>query len=134
MDMVPLGPKTTTIPDRGFAAKRRGIELVKALEGWYKTPMVGVMGSGSEEHRDLAEPLGVWLAREGLHLLNGGGGSVMEAVSRAYHRVHWRRGLVVGILPGVFLDGECRPPEGYPNPSVELPIRTHLPLSGRRGT
>lgn len=58
----------------------------------------------------------------------------MEAVSRAYHGVHWRRGLVVGILPGVFLDGECRPPEGYPNPWVELPIRTHLPLSGRRGT
>jgi len=39
------------------------------MEGARK--VVGVMGSGSAEHEDLAEPLGVWLAQSGFHLLTG---------------------------------------------------------------
>ena len=49
-----------------------------------RLPIVGVMGSGSHPHADLAEPLGRWLAAQGVHLLTGGGAGVMEAVSRAF--------------------------------------------------
>jgi len=67
-----------------------------------------------------------------MHLLTGGGGGVMEAVSEAFARVTPRRGVVMGVLPGGSDDG--RPPLGYPNPFVEIPIQTHLPERGERGT
>ncbi|MBX3271088.1 MAG: molybdenum cofactor carrier protein [Sandaracinaceae bacterium] len=86
------------------------------------------MGSGREPHTALAAPLGVWIAREGHHLLTGGGGGVMEAVSAAFVATRPRVGVCIGVLPGP----DARP--GYPNPHVEIPIRTHLPLSGALGT
>ena len=107
--------------------------LVKPL------PIIGVLGSGSEPHEEKAKPLGEWLAREGVHLLTGGGGGggggggVMEAVSRAFHQVSPRKGLVIGILPGEETDSGYSPRPGYPNPWVEIPIRTHLPKSGAEG-
>jgi len=60
----------------------------------------------------------------------------MSAVSEAFCGVPERRGLVIGVLPGDEpADGSAaathRP--GYPNPWIEIPIFTHLPLSGRRG-
>jgi len=88
------------------------------------------MGSSVDRHADLAEPLGAWLAAEGVHLLTGAGEGVMAAVSRAFYEAPARRGMVIGIVPGTGY--ERRP--GYPNPWVEIPIYTHLPLSGRRGT
>ena len=54
----------------------------------------------------------------------------MAAVSRAFHSAPDRRGLVIGVLPGE----AGRTLKGYPNPWVEIPIATHLPLSGERGT
>lgn len=57
----------------------------------------------------------------------------MAAVSRAFFETSPRRGSVIGIVPGGFEGGRV-PPWGYPNPWVEIPIRTHLPLSGKRGT
>lgn len=95
-----------------------------------RLPIVGVMGSGSAEHHERADPLGRWLAGRGVHLLTGGGGGVMTSVSRAFHEVPGRAGLVIGVLPS----HEGRPPPEYPNPWVEVPILTHLPLSGTRGT
>src|SRR5262245_37692814 len=89
------------------------------------------MGSGEREHSARAEPLGRWLAREGVHLLTGAGRGVMTAVSRAFCSVEERRGLCIGIVPG---DAAGRAPDGYPNPFVELAIRTHLPLRGTDGT
>lgn len=97
-----------------------------------RLPIVGVMGSGSSSHVEKASRLGCWLAGRGVHLLTGGGGGVMAAVSRAFHEVPGRRGLVLGILPGE--EGSVRPKPGYPNPWVEIPIFTHLPHSGTRGT
>ncbi|MCG8457042.1 MAG: hypothetical protein MI919_12235 [Holophagales bacterium] len=89
-------------------------------------PVVGVMGSGRDEHSDLAEPLGRGIAEAGWHLLTGGGRGVMGAVTRAFCAVERRRGLAIGVLPGRF-DGQVyRTKEGYPNPWVELPIPTHL--------
>ena len=56
----------------------------------------------------------------------------MEAVSRAFFEVPDRRGRVIGILPGSTDAGVPR--RDYPNPWVEIPISTHLPLSGELGT
>ena len=96
-----------------------------------RLPIVGVMGSGSQPHRERASLLGHWLALEGVHLLTGGGGGVMAAVSQAFYETSDRRGLVIGIIPCE--EGSDRPKSGYPNPWVEIPIFTHLPLSGIRG-
>ena len=102
-------------------------------------PVVGVMGSGATPHAHLAEPLGRALAGLGVHLLTGGGSGVMESVSRAFSAVQGREGLVIGILPA----GDARPdradadpqtPPGYPNPWVELAIRTHLDARGDDGS
>jgi len=102
--------------------------------GWSeRLPVVGVMGSGSRSHTERAAPLGRWLAGQSVHLLTGGGGGVMEAVSRAFCEVRHRRGRVLGVVPGVEAGGTVSPPPGYPNVWVEVPIRTHLPLSGLAG-
>lgn len=98
-----------------------------------RLPIIGVIGSGSEAHQDRTVPLGRWIAAEGFHLLTGGGGGVMESVSRAFASVPGRRGLVIGVLPGSVEAAGYEPKAGYPNPWVEIPIRTHLPLSGERG-
>ena len=89
--------------------------------------MVGVMGSGSEPHRELALPLGAWLARRGVHLLTGGGGGVMASVSEGFAGVGGRRGLVIGVLPGE---------AGAPAPLRAIRIRGSRSRSGpifRRG-
>jgi uncharacterized protein (TIGR00725 family) len=93
------------------------------------------MGSGTESHRERALPLGRWLAGEDVHLLTGGGGGVMSAVSEGFFEVPHRRGLVIGVLPGAELESgsPAASRAGYPNPWVEIAISTHLPLSGRRG-
>ena len=70
----------------------------------------------------------------------------MAAVSKSFYDTPNRRGLVIGVLP---CDGSPEqskgggpkpkdryptPKDGYPNQWVEIPILTHLPLSGERGT
>lgn len=98
-----------------------------------RLPIVGVMGSASEEHRHLSEPLGRALAELGVHLLNGAGGGVMAAVSRAFVSVAPRKGVTIGIVPGAVAGEGYRPRDGYPNDWIEIPVFTHLPLSGREG-
>ena len=97
-----------------------------------RLPIVGVMGSGQHRHEDLAQPLGAWLASQGVHLLTGGGAGVMAAVSQAFHSAQDRRGLTIGVLP--CRDDSPEPPPGYPNPWIEIPIATHLPRSAARDT
>lgn len=96
-----------------------------------RLPIVGVMGSGKEVSV-LSEEVGELIARRQAHLLTGGGGGQMEAVSRGFCRTAGRRGLSLAVLP---CQDESRwtPPDGYPNPYVEVPIQTHLWLSGKRG-
>lgn len=99
-------------------------------------PVVGVMGSGVRAHAELAAPLGRGLARMGVHLLTGGGGGVMACASRAFAEVGSRAGVVVGVLPGRTGDtdpGQWTSPPGYPNPFVELAVRTHLAALGADG-
>ena len=90
---------------------------------------------GSEPRPELAEPLGRALASLGVHLLTGGGAGVMESVSRAFHDMSPRAGSIIGVIPGTVGPAfTYAPKSGYPNPYVEIVIRTHLPLSGEQGT
>ncbi|MBC9868531.1 MAG: molybdenum cofactor carrier protein [Opitutae bacterium] len=91
------------------------------------------MGSGDKPHHDLCRPLGKLLAQKPVHLLTGGGRGTMEAVSQSFQGQQPRRGLVVGVLPARGGDASSAPKRGYPNAFVELPVKTHLPLSGRSG-
>jgi predicted Rossmann-fold nucleotide-binding protein len=104
-----------------------------------KRPCVSVIGSGTEKHSQISEPLGRWLAEQGCNLINGGGGGVMEAVSQAFAGSADRKGSVIGIIPS---SNACDTPEArsaytspknYPNAWVDIPIYTHLPLSGTEG-
>ena len=97
-----------------------------------RLPIVGVMGSGNSPDSERSNELGRWLAGNGVHLLTGGGGGVMTAVSQAFFETRPRRGLVIGVLPGSGETGEPLP--GYPNQWVEIPIVTHLSHSGKKGT
>ena len=98
-----------------------------------RLPVVGVMGSGREPHTERARRVGEWIARSGYHLLTGGGRGVMAAVTEAFVRVTDRRGLAIGILPAAAGDSAGAARTGYPNPWVEIAIRTHLDQVGARG-
>jgi uncharacterized protein (TIGR00725 family) len=103
------------------------------MSGARRLPVVAVIGSGSEPHSERTSLVGSWLATKNVHLLTGGGGGVMESVSRAFAETKGRRGMVIGIIPGG-ADGAYKPKIGYPNRWVDIAIFTHLPLSGSRGT
>jgi len=97
------------------------------------------MGSGSNPHADLARPVGRLVAELGCHLLTGGGGGVMAEAARAFCEVETRQGLSIGIIrSGDFpdLDPSTLTRAYRPhavNPYVEIPVHTHLPLSGASG-
>ncbi len=93
---------------------------------------VGVMGSGEQRHQSLADGVGQLLVGFDVNLLTGGGGGVMEAVSRAFIGSRRGRGICIGIIP-CSEENRMIPKRGYPNEFVELPIYTHLPYSGDRG-
>jgi predicted Rossmann-fold nucleotide-binding protein len=95
--------------------------------------VIGVMGSGTEAYRERVVPLARWVAEHGYDLLTGAGQGVMRAAAEAFVAVAGRRGLSIGIVPGEVVDGRYRPRSGYPNPCIELPVYTHLPLSGEQG-
>ncbi len=65
---------------------------------------IAVIGSArpSKEGYELAMEAGRLLGREGVVVLCGGLGGIMEAVSRG---VHEEGGLVIGIVPGARHDG-----------------------------
>jgi uncharacterized protein (TIGR00725 family) len=98
----------------------------------HRKAIVGVIGSGTSPHSERSEQLGHWLAGKGVHLLTGGGGGVMAAVSKAFYETRGRSGSVIGIIP--CQENSVIPKPGYPNQWVEIPIFTHLPLSGAHGT
>lgn len=104
-----------------------------------KRPLVGVIGSGQDGHPELSEPLGRWLAGQDCDLINGGGGGVMQTVSQAFAETPHRIGNIIGVIPAA---SPCDSPEarsaytplaGYPNSWIDIPIYTHLPLSGASG-
>ena len=96
-------------------------------------PIVGVMGSHADAHAGRARQVGEWIARQGYHLLTGGGKGVMGAVTRAFVGVSVRRGVALAVVPSIPGDPQSLPAPGYPNPWVEIPIYTHLDRGGPRG-
>jgi uncharacterized protein (TIGR00725 family) len=98
-----------------------------------RLPIVGVIGSGTEPHEPRATLLGSWLAGQGVHLLTGAGQGVMAAVGRAFAVTANRKGLVLGIVPCIAEGKPQMRRDGYPNDWVEVPIYTHLHLSGPLG-
>ena len=103
------------------------------MESPPRLPVVGVMGSGRDPHAERARRLGEWIARAGFHLLTGGGRGVMAAVTEAFVGVGERRGVAIGILPAAAGGRAGDPPPGYPNPWVEIVVRTHLGQVGAHG-
>ena len=102
--------------------------------------IIGVMGSGTEPHEELAGIVGRIIAQAGHHLLTGGGEGVMTSVSAAFAAVEDRRGKVIGVLRadgGAHLGPKLKrrdySPLKPPNRYVEIPIYTHLPFSGEEG-
>lgn len=95
---------------------------------------VGVIGSSRDEHPGLAAPLAELLARLELNLVTGAGRGVMTSVSRAFVAARRGRGLSIGVVPCESLEARNVPRQGSPNPWIELPIFTHLPVSGIHGT
>ena len=89
-----------------------------------RLPIVGVMGSAQEDCAELARPLGQLIARSRCHLVPGGRGGAMEAVSRAFCSVEGRQGYALGILP----EGSVA------NPFVEIPIYTQLSAENERSS
>ena len=91
-----------------------------------------VIGSGIDRHDHLAAPVGRLLARLGVNLVTGGGAGVMESVSQAFREAQPACGITIGILPCGSAGAASLPP-GYPNPFIQLAIRTHLPDRGVAG-
>jgi predicted Rossmann-fold nucleotide-binding protein len=88
-----------------------------------KRLVVGVMGSGKDAWSELAAPLGGMIAEQGYHLLTGGGGGTMAAVTEAFSKMKKRRGLAIGIMPTHSeQEADFVVRSGYPNEWVELPI------------
>jgi uncharacterized protein (TIGR00725 family) len=102
-------------------------------------PIIGVIGSGEKTYFELSSPIGKWIAENGYHLVNGAGAGSMAAVAKAFTEVPNRKGMALGIIPSNdFHDTpEKRKihsnPQNYPNSYIEIPIITHLPLSGNQG-
>ena len=91
------------------------------------------MGSGTDEHNKKSATIARWIAQQGYHLLTGGGSGVMKAASKAFCEVSERKGLSIGIIPGSIEDNSWIRFHDYPNEYIELPVFTHLPLSGKKG-
>lgn len=92
--------------------------------------IVGVMGSGDDvPDADAATAIGRLIAEMGCDLLTGAGEGVMAAVAEAFTSVSRRAGISIGVVPAESVDN-AKPPAGYPNAFVELPIYTHLGRGG----
>jgi uncharacterized protein (TIGR00725 family) len=93
--------------------------------------VVLVAGDGANPYREKSTIVGEWLAQAGCHLLTGGGGGVMSAVTETFVESAGRPGLAIGVIPGVAspqgdtLDYRTKG-NAYPNRFVEIALFTHL--------
>jgi uncharacterized protein (TIGR00725 family) len=79
--------------------------------------IIGVIGAGRADEKllKIAEEVGRFLAKEGVIVITGGLGGVMDAVSRG---AYLEGGITVGILPTLRKEDA--------NPYVKIPISTGL--------
>jgi len=112
--------------------------------------IVGVMASGdgswAKRHDGLAKQVGSTVAELGFHLLTGGGGGLMAAVGQAFLekkrkllRAKRSTGNLISVLrakelPQLKKNGKRSWKANADNALGEIVIRTHLPLSGKKGT
>lgn len=92
-----------------------------------KLPIIGVMGSHSDEWPELAEPLGEFIATSGYHLLTGAGGGVMQSAAKGFSNAKSRKGHCIGVYPledGRYADFGNK--DLYPNEFIEIPIAVPL--------
>lgn len=94
--------------------------------------VVTVVGDGASSHRDRSAVLGEWIAQSGYHLITGGGGGVMAAVTESFVESIGREGVAVGIIPGSVATREHTliyhtKGAAYPNHAVEIAVFTPLP-------
>jgi uncharacterized protein (TIGR00725 family) len=101
---------------------RLGIKGVVGVLGGAETAFSRApLKEGKDRIAQQAYELGKRLAElQSVHLLTGGGGGVMKAVSEGFYSVHPRGGLILGIIPTGKKTAE------YPNEWVEVPIFTPL--------
>src|SRR5215467_5952944 len=93
--------------------------------------VVLVAGDGANPHREKSTVVGEWIAQGGYHLLTGGGGGVMAAVTESFAESAGRSGIAIGIIPGAFSRHENRldyrtKGSAYPNSFVDIAVFTHL--------
>jgi predicted Rossmann-fold nucleotide-binding protein len=112
--------------------------------------IVGVMASGDEsvakKRQDLAQQVGTTIAELGFHLLTGGGDGLMAAVGQAFLdgkrqllKTKRQAGNLISILrakglPQLNKNGKRSWKANADNGLGEIVIRTHLPLSGNKGS
>jgi uncharacterized protein (TIGR00725 family) len=85
-------------------------EITKAeIEVCY---VIGVMGARDDPHHNYTKPLGPWIAEQGCHLLTGGMGGVMAAVSEEFCAANYRNGKCIGVIPT----------DGHANKWVEVAV------------
>ena len=93
-----------------------------------RLPIVAVIGSAgpglastiTKSQHELAFAIGAAIARQGCHLLTGGGPGIMAAAGQGFCSISSSLGVSIAVIPA------GKPPTTYPNPWVHLPIRTHL--------
>src|ERR1051326_8712169 len=93
--------------------------------------VVLVAGDGANPHREKSAVVGEWVAQAGHHLLTGGGGGVMAAVTETFVESAGREGVALGIIPGGAIERNGRfeyrtKGSAYPNNSVDVAVFTHL--------
>jgi predicted Rossmann-fold nucleotide-binding protein len=112
--------------------------------------IVGLMASGDQssakKHEGLAKQVGSTIAELGFHLLTGGGDGLMAVVGQAFLekkrkllRANRPAGNLISILrakelPQLEKDEKRSWKANADNGLGEIVIRTHLPLSGKKGT
>jgi len=110
--------------------------------------IVGVMASGDEslakKHQGLAKQVGSAIAQLGFHLLTGGGNGLMKAVGQSFldekrKLLKTKAGNLLSVLraeelPKLHKDGKRIWKANADNGLGEIVIRTHLPLSGNKGS
>lgn len=131
--MVPLIPEVRMAPQLDIDLISNSILQNRKSNASREKANNWCHGLGIKRMDRTGRTIGMLVSRNWRSPFNGGGAGVMTSVSRAFAAVQNRKGQILGIIPGDFDGGKIVYKIGYPHPWVEIPIYTHLPLSGIEG-